>query len=55
VARGLLPLMQRLGVEGADEVRSADLDDRMLAELCAHDAVLITPMMVGAWTRVGAA
>jgi SAM-dependent methyltransferase len=55
VARGLLPLMERLGVAGADDVRSADLDDRMLAELCANAAVLIAPMMVGAWTRVGAA
>jgi SAM-dependent methyltransferase len=55
VARGLLPLMQRLGVEGADDVASADLDERMLAELCAHDAVLIAPMMVGARTRVRAA
>ena len=52
VARGLLPLMERLGVEGAEEVRSPDLDERMLAELCAHDAVLLSPMMVGAWTRV---
>jgi SAM-dependent methyltransferase len=55
VARGLLPVMDRLGVEGADEIRSPDLDERMLAELCAHDAVLIAPMMVGAWTRVPAA
>jgi SAM-dependent methyltransferase len=52
VARGLLPVMDRLGIEGADEIRSPDLDERMLAELCAHDAVLLAPMMVGAWTRV---
>jgi SAM-dependent methyltransferase len=54
VARGLLPVMERLGVEGAADVRSPDLDERMLAELCAHDAVLLSPMMVGAWTRVPA-
>ena len=52
VARGLLPVMERLGVAGADEVRAADLEERMLAELCAHDAVLVAPMLVGAWTRV---
>jgi hypothetical protein len=52
VARGLLPLMERLGVEGAEEVRAPDLDERMLAELCAHDAVMVAPMLVGAWTRV---
>jgi SAM-dependent methyltransferase len=52
VARGLLPLMERLGVEGADEIRAPDLDERMLAELCAHDAVMVAPMLVGAWTRV---
>jgi hypothetical protein len=52
VARGLLPLMERLGVAGADEIRAPDLDERMLAELRAHDAVLVAPMLVGAWTRV---
>jgi len=52
VARGLLPVMERLGVDGIDEVRSPGLEERMLAELCAHDAVLLSPMMVGAWTRV---
>jgi SAM-dependent methyltransferase len=52
VARGLVPLMERLGVEGVDEARSATLDDRLLAELCEEDAVLMGPLMVGAWTRV---
>jgi len=52
--RGMTPLMERLGVDGAAEARSATLDERLLAELCETDAVLTGPLMVGAWTRVAA-
>jgi SAM-dependent methyltransferase len=52
VARGLAPLMERLGVDGVDDALSPTLDQRLLAELCADDAVLLSPLMVGAWTRV---
>jgi SAM-dependent methyltransferase len=54
VARGLAPLMERLGVDGAGEWRSPALDEGLLAELCADDGVLMSPLMVGAWTRVPA-
>ncbi|HEX2102523.1 MAG TPA: methyltransferase domain-containing protein [Solirubrobacteraceae bacterium] len=52
IARGMAPVMERLGVDGAGEARSESLDERMLAELCEQDAVLMSPLMVGAWTRV---
>ena len=50
VARGLAPLMERLGVDGLDDAVSPTLDERLLAELCAEDAVLMSPLLVGAWT-----
>jgi SAM-dependent methyltransferase len=55
IARGMAPLMERLGVDGADDARAPTLDDRLLAELCEHDAVLMSPLLVGAWTCVPAA
>ena len=46
--------MERLGVDGADDAASAALDERLLVELGEHDALLMSPLMVGAWTRVPA-
>src|SRR4051794_5717411 len=54
LARGLAPIMDRLGVEGADVAGSATLDARLLAELREHDGLLMSPLMVGAWARVPA-
>jgi hypothetical protein len=52
--RGMAPVMERLGVDGLAEARSATLDERMLAELDESDGVVMGPLMVGAWTRVPA-
>jgi SAM-dependent methyltransferase len=52
--RGMAPVIERLGVDGLDEARSATLDERLLAELCETDGVAMAPLMVGAWTRVPA-
>jgi SAM-dependent methyltransferase len=54
VLRGMAPLMERLGVDGRDEARSATLDERLAAELDETDGVVMGPLMVGAWTRVPA-
>jgi hypothetical protein len=52
--RGMAPVMERLGVEGLEEARSATLDERLLDELGEADGVVMGPLMVGAWTRVPA-
>ena len=52
IARGLAPLMERLGVEGADAARSATLDACLLAELREEDGLLMSPLMVGAWATM---
>jgi hypothetical protein len=52
IARGLAPLMERLGVEGSDAARSATLDARLLAELREDDGLLMSPLMVGAWATM---
>jgi SAM-dependent methyltransferase len=52
--RGMAPVMERLGVEGLEEARSATLDERLLDELGEADGVVMGPLMVGAWTKVPA-
>jgi hypothetical protein len=46
----MLPLMERLGIAASDEVDPSTLADRLLAELVENDGVMITPLLVGAWT-----
>jgi ubiquinone/menaquinone biosynthesis C-methylase UbiE len=47
----LLPLMERTGVAGADEVGIETLAARMREEAIALDATAVSPSFVGAWTR----
>ena len=49
--RAMLPLIQRAGVASAEEVGVDTLAERMRAEATALDATLVTPPLVGAWTR----
>ncbi len=52
VTRTLLPLMERTGVATAAQVNLETLPARMRAEAVARNAVLISPALIGAWTRV---
>lgn len=48
----LLPRMERLGIAGAAEVGPESFERRLRDEAAAADAVLLSPLMVGAWARV---
>jgi SAM-dependent methyltransferase len=48
----LLPRMESLGVANASEVRPETFEERLRAEAAAADAVLLSPLMIGAWARV---
>lgn len=52
LVRGVLPLMERLGVATADEVGPDTLADRLLADTSAAGGVVIGPPLVGAAVRV---
>jgi SAM-dependent methyltransferase len=54
LARGMAAHMERLGVGEPAEARSPTLDERLLAELRAQDALMMSPLLVGAWARVPA-
>jgi ubiquinone/menaquinone biosynthesis C-methylase UbiE len=51
VVRSLLPVMQRLGVATAGEVGIETLAERLRAEAVANMACVMTPALIGAWTR----
>ncbi len=53
VTRTLLPLMERTGVAGADEVGIETLTARLREEAVARDATLISPSFIGARARNG--
>lgn len=46
----LLPRMERLGIARATEVEPESFERRLRDQ--AADAVLLSPLMVGAWARV---
>lgn len=48
---GLVPLMEKLGVAAARDVRPDTLTDRLLAELRRQRGVVIGPPMMAAWSR----
>jgi SAM-dependent methyltransferase len=49
--RSLLPMMESLGVATAQEVDIETLADRLRDEVVAGGGVIISPAMIGAWTR----
>jgi ubiquinone/menaquinone biosynthesis C-methylase UbiE len=53
VTRTLLPLMQRTGVATAEEVEVDTLAARIREEAVAKNATLVSPILIGAWTRKG--
>jgi SAM-dependent methyltransferase len=52
VMRGLVPLMERLGIMTAAELQADTLAERLQDELRAADGIVISPPMVGAWARL---
>ena len=53
VTRTLLPLMQRTRAATADEVSIDTLAARIREEAVAKNATLVSPALIGAWTRKG--
>lgn len=51
LARSLLPAMEATGVATAAELRVETLAERLRAEVVTNDAVVVTPTLIGAWTR----
>jgi hypothetical protein len=51
VVRGVLPLMQQLGVATAADLRPDTLAERLLDDVLACDGIVIGPPLVGAWAR----
>ncbi|MDQ3239838.1 MAG: methyltransferase domain-containing protein [Actinomycetota bacterium] len=51
VFKGMVSLMEELGVATASEVDPATLEDRLLADVRAHGGVVVGPLLVGAWTH----
>jgi ubiquinone/menaquinone biosynthesis C-methylase UbiE len=52
VIRGVVPLMERLGVVTSDEVDPASLAERLLVEIVSNDGIVICPPMIAAWSTV---
>jgi SAM-dependent methyltransferase len=50
--RSLLPMMERLGIATAAEVDIDTLAARLRQEAVEHNASVMPPPMIGAWTRV---
>lgn len=55
MVRTLLPVLERTGVATAAEVDIDTLAERFAQDSAAHDAVLKSPTLVGAWATVGGA
>ncbi len=51
VVRGVVPVMERLGVATAAEVDADTLADRLLADVRSEEGIVIAPPMVGAWAQ----
>jgi len=51
ITRTLLPLMERTGVATAAKVDIETLTARLREEVLARNATLVSPGMIGAWTR----
>jgi ubiquinone/menaquinone biosynthesis C-methylase UbiE len=52
--RGVLPLMERLGVATAAELEPDTLTQRLLDDVVGNDGICIAPPLVGVWARTPA-
>jgi hypothetical protein len=53
IVRTLLPVVEQLDAAGASEIGIETLEERLLAEVQAADAVAVVPPLVAARTRIG--
>ncbi len=53
VVRGVLPLMEQVGVATAADVQPDTLAQRLQEEVAASNGIVIGPPLVGAWARSG--
>jgi hypothetical protein len=51
VVRSLLPVMDRLKIASATEVDISSLAQRMRDEVVAAKGVVLSPALIGAWSR----
>lgn len=51
VISAALPLMEKHGVTTREQLDPETLSERLSAELMAHDGIMITGPLIGAWTR----
>jgi hypothetical protein len=54
VARSLLPAIEKFGIATAAEVAIDTLAQRLSDETVAANACWLSPVLVGAWARIGA-
>jgi hypothetical protein len=52
VVRGVLPLMERLGVTTAADLQPDTLAERLLRDVVASNGIVIGPPLVGAWAHM---
>lgn len=52
ITRTLLPLMEQTGIASAAEIEVESLARRLREEAMALNATLVSPTLIGAWTRV---
>jgi SAM-dependent methyltransferase len=52
LVRGVVPVMERLGVTTAAEVDANTLADRLLADIRSEEGIVICSPMIGAWAQV---
>jgi SAM-dependent methyltransferase len=51
VIQSLLPVMERMGIATATEVELATLTERMRDEVVASNGIVVSPALIGAWSR----
>lgn len=54
IVRVLLPKLEALGVASLDDIQIETLEERVRDDLARNGAVMQSPLMIGAWTRLRA-
>ncbi|MFY9986021.1 MAG: hypothetical protein WAK31_14750 [Chthoniobacterales bacterium] len=53
VLRSLLPVAEGLKVVSADQVQIETMAERLRNEAAQHNAIILAPPLIGAWSRLG--
>ncbi len=51
VLRSLLPMSEKFGITNEEEAKIDTLTDRIRQEVVSNEGIVISPAMIGAWTR----